>query len=270
MNYLTEIRLFYEWLGTHPLPPSAIALWHGLMYIANCCGWEQEITIPLGLIQTRTMMTPSSIYRSRRILVECGLVTVSEQGSNRASIYTLNSFEDGSAYRSASRSACQYGRQNERQCDSHNPENEGSACQYGRQSEDIYKHKHVCVSKEKDTEKEKKKSLESWIVTVDSPWRELIRIWFEYKKARNESYKSEMSAKAFLTKLRNLSGDNPQTAQAIIEQSMASNWAGIFELKNIRPAGAPRTPATGQRIGQIIQPSSDSQRQALLDKFNKK
>jgi len=80
MNYLTEIRLFYEWLGTHPLPPSAIALWHGLMYIANCCGWEQEITIPLGLIQTRTMMTPSSIYRSRRILVECGLVTVSEQG----------------------------------------------------------------------------------------------------------------------------------------------------------------------------------------------
>ena len=109
MNYLTEIRLFYEWLGTHPLPPSAIALWHGLMYIANCCGWEQEITIPLGLIQTRTMMTPSSIYRSR--------------------------------------SACQYGRQSERQCDSHNPENEGSACQYGRQSEDIYKHKHVCVSK---------------------------------------------------------------------------------------------------------------------------
>lgn len=33
MNYLSEIRLFYEWLGTHPLPPSAIALWHGLMYI---------------------------------------------------------------------------------------------------------------------------------------------------------------------------------------------------------------------------------------------
>lgn len=31
MNYLTEIKLFYDWLETHPMTPSAIALWHGLI-----------------------------------------------------------------------------------------------------------------------------------------------------------------------------------------------------------------------------------------------
>ena len=57
--------------------------------------------------------------------------------------------------------------------------------------------------------------------------------WFAYKKERKESYKSERSKKAFITSLRNLSGNNANLARKIIEQSMANNWAGIFELKNI-------------------------------------
>lgn len=266
MNYLTEIKLFHLWLETHELTPAAILLWYGLMYLANKSGWEEELVLPMRRIEGTIYMNESRIYRARKLLCDAGILVVKERGSNRASVYTLLSFEEGSALQSALH--------NETHFDTHNDTHEGSALQSAlhndTQNASIYKHKHKHVSEEKDTEKEKKKTLESWIVTIDSPWRELIRIWFEYKKARNESYKSEMSAKAFLTKLRNLSGDNPHTAQAIIEQSMASNWAGIFELKNIRPAGAARTPATGQRIGQIIQPQSDAQRQALLDKFNKK
>lgn len=260
MNYLTEIKLFHLWLETHELTPAAILLWYGLMYLANKSGWEEELALPMRRIEGVTYMSEMRIYRARKQLCDAGILVVEERGSNRASVYTLLSFEDGSAPHNVTHNDTHNVTQNDTHNDTH----------FDTQNEGIYKHKHKHVSKEKDTEKEKKKTLESWIVTIDSPWRELIRIWFEYKKARNESYKSEMSAKAFLTKLRNLSGDNPHTAQAIIEQSMASNWAGIFELKNIRPAGAARTPATGQRIGQIIQPQSDAQRQALLDKFNKK
>lgn len=70
MNYLTEIKLFYDWLETHELTPSAILLWHGLMFIANRAGWEQPLTVPMNAIEARTMMTRSSIYRARKVLEE--------------------------------------------------------------------------------------------------------------------------------------------------------------------------------------------------------
>ena len=50
MNYLTEIRLFYEWLETHHLAPSSITLWHALMYTANRSGWAEQIAIPISLL----------------------------------------------------------------------------------------------------------------------------------------------------------------------------------------------------------------------------
>ena len=60
----------------------------------------------------------------------------------------------------------------------------------------------------------------------------LVEKWLEYKKSRRETYKSEDSIKAFCKKLSELSGNDIITAGNIIEQSMANNWAGIFEVKN--------------------------------------
>lgn len=56
--------------------------------------------------------------------------------------------------------------------------------------------------------------------------------WFKYKSDRKESYKSIDSEKSFYNKLLKLSNNHPQIANDIIEQSMANNWAGVFELKN--------------------------------------
>lgn len=62
---------------------------------------------------------------------------------------------------------------------------------------------------------------------------ESFETWMSYKKARKESYKSIQSEKAFYDKLLKFSNNNPLTAKKIIEQSMANNWAGIFELKEL-------------------------------------
>ena len=59
--------------------------------------------------------------------------------------------------------------------------------------------------------------------------------WLEYKHQRRESYKSDMSLKACYNKLVKLAGGDPAVAMAIVEQSMANNWAGLFPLKNERP-----------------------------------
>ena len=55
--------------------------------------------------------------------------------------------------------------------------------------------------------------------------------WLEYKHQRRQSYKSDMSLKSCYNKLLKLSGNDPEIAMAIVEQSMANNWACLFPLK---------------------------------------
>jgi uncharacterized protein YdaU (DUF1376 family) len=61
-------------------------------------------------------------------------------------------------------------------------------------------------------------------------FKETFLCWMDYKKDRKESYKSESSIMAALNKLIDLSGNNPVIAKKIVNQSMANNWAGLFEL----------------------------------------
>lgn len=60
---------------------------------------------------------------------------------------------------------------------------------------------------------------------------EPVETWLAYKKEKAQSYKPT-GFKTFYKKLCEFSGNNPQTAMAIIEQSMQNNYAGIFPLRN--------------------------------------
>ena len=72
-----------------------------------------------------------------------------------------------------------------------------------------------------------------------------------YKKERRETYKSDRS-KSFITKLRNLSGDNPAVAREIVEQ--ANNYAGIFGLKK----------QTNGKLGKIAKQQLESNKSCNL------
>ena len=264
MNYLTEIKLFYDWLETHPMTPSAIALWHGLMFIANRQGWEDVITIPLSVLESRTGIPSTTLYRIRKQLQEAELIEVLSPGGRACAAYRILSFE--------SRFAFQNGKQNERQMEDESEvgrESSEFAFQNGKQSESIIKTKQdVDVSHQKKHAKKKSAfSLDEWVAALESPWRELMRIWLEYKRSRKETYASQMGANACLKKLRELSGNSPNLAQKIVEQSMANNWAGLFPFKEQTARGHPAAPATGQRIGQIMQPDSEEHRNSILQKF---
>lgn len=75
----------------------------------------------------------------------------------------------------------------------------------------------------------KKYSLDLTIVAPEM--REVVDTWLAYKKEKGKMYKP-IGFKNFYKKLCELSDNNPQNAMAIIEQSMASNYEGIFPLKN--------------------------------------
>lgn len=64
--------------------------------------------------------------------------------------------------------------------------------------------------------------------------------WLKYKRARSESYKSDKSVSLFIANLTKYSGGDISKARQIIEQSMANNWAGIFEPKQPARFGTPQ------------------------------
>ena len=67
---------------------------------------------------------------------------------------------------------------------------------------------------------------------VGEDWLPLIERWLQYKSDRKERYKSQDSVMTMVRKLKRISGNNHMVAEQIVEQSMAANWAGLFELKS--------------------------------------
>lgn len=68
---------------------------------------------------------------------------------------------------------------------------------------------------------------------ISPEYAEIFDLWLQYKKERRESYKSTRSLKTAYKQLVNLSDGNPEVARSIVNQSIANNWAGIFEPKGI-------------------------------------
>lgn len=59
----------------------------------------------------------------------------------------------------------------------------------------------------------------------------IMQAWLDYKRNKKQSYKDEKSIRLCYQNLQKLSKNNPTIAQLIVEQSIANNWAGLFELK---------------------------------------
>lgn len=70
--------------------------------------------------------------------------------------------------------------------------------------------------------------------------RPQMQKWIDYKKSRGEKYKTEQSLMVCAKKLHELSGGNALNADAIIEQSIANNYAGLFPLKQNATPQMPR------------------------------
>ena len=108
MNYLTEIKLFNEWLETEQLPSNAIVLWYALMFTANRCGWRDEFAVSFSVLQSRTKLDRSTVWRMRKVLSERGIISVEERGGNRSALYRLHSFERMFASQRTTLTATQY------------------------------------------------------------------------------------------------------------------------------------------------------------------
>ena len=84
---------------------------------------------------------------------------------------------------------------------------------------------------EKEKEKEKGQYKEIDLSFLQKDFIPIVEKWLLYKKEKKQEYKGQTSINTFCKKLIEYSNGDAIIAEAIIEQSIANNWAGIFELK---------------------------------------
>lgn len=252
MNYLTEIKRFNEFLPTSGLTSSSIVLWYGLMYIFNRSGWIKVLEIPMNNIESQTRLSRYTISRERKRLCGLGLISYTRPDGCLHGCYEILPLSERSVLQNDTTQL-----QDDTSGKSpENPELLQPLLQDATppQADSFIKDKKLNSSHSMNRSKRSSQfKMDKWLASLESPWKELMEQWMEYKTARKEAYKTEMGARKCLTMLQNLSANNPQVAQQIIDQSMAYNYAGLFPLKSSYGIQQSRTeaPQYGQRIGQI-------------------
>lgn len=102
MNWIKEIKYFYDWLGDHTLSHGAQALWFYLMYRNNACAlpttsgewlWRVEFTVRVEHLEQALGCDYRSVIRYRKELAEAGLLKYQKAVKGRhPGIYTIIPF----------------------------------------------------------------------------------------------------------------------------------------------------------------------------------
>ncbi len=302
MDYLEQIRIFNELLPNCGITQSGINLWYALMYLFAKGGWQKVMPISASDITALTKLSRFTIPYARERLCKLELIRythpeghlhglyeilplseemlqkINEEPMNNSTSLLKKSTEmlnesttslkksttPENAYKVVpknniiSKDNIQRNKENQKRKKKVKPTSDDPANPAGKKEKS-------CAKKERKGAPTFKQ--DEWLSTLQEPWKGLMRQWLEYKAARKETYKTEVGARKCLTLLQNLSGNNPQVAQLIIDQSIGNNYAGLFALRQQNTASRTQVPQTGQRIGQIKQPETEEKRKRLLERF---
>ena len=88
MNYIAEIKAFYDLVQVKQLSQGQIALWHSLMYINNKCAWIEWFSVLNMTLELNIGLSRSGIAKARNALKQYGLIDF-KQNSTKATTYKM-------------------------------------------------------------------------------------------------------------------------------------------------------------------------------------
>jgi DNA replication protein DnaD len=88
MNYIAEIKAFYDLVQVKQLSTGQVALWHALMVINNKCAWIEWFTVPNLTLELYTGLSRSGVYKARNALKQLGIIDFKPNGT-KATSYKL-------------------------------------------------------------------------------------------------------------------------------------------------------------------------------------
>lgn len=210
MNYIIEIKGFYDLLLTNKLSTGQIALWHALMHINNKCAWVEWFTVSNQTLELLTGTSRQAIVKNRNILKQKNILDFKINGT-KATSYMLNSIQDGL------QDSCLNSLQDSLQ----------DSC---RDSLPLNKLNINQTKRKIDTNVSKEISHEDIFSdrTFSDTMKDKLTEWFSYKSERKEPYKPT-GLKSFLSQIENKLGEYDEAdIISAIDNSMANNWKGIF------------------------------------------
>lgn len=100
MDYISEIRAFFDWLQLNPIPADAQALWHMLIHVNNKCAvcidgmwyWLLEFTVPNKTLTSMLGFSRTQLDRMRNTLIQRGRILYKKGCGNQAGTYQLIPF----------------------------------------------------------------------------------------------------------------------------------------------------------------------------------
>lgn len=88
MNYIKEIKAFYDLVQVKQLSTGQIALWHALMQVNNKCAWIEWFTAPNLTLELTSGLSRKGIYKARNVLKQHGIIDFKSNGT-KATSYKL-------------------------------------------------------------------------------------------------------------------------------------------------------------------------------------
>lgn len=85
MNYIAEIKAFYDLVQVKQLSQGQIDLWHALMHINNKCAWIEWFSVPNITLELYTGLSRSGIAKARNSLKQYGLIDFKSNGTKATS-----------------------------------------------------------------------------------------------------------------------------------------------------------------------------------------
>ena len=204
MNYILEIKAFYDWLEVNQLSTAGIVLWHALMHIANKTGWQDNFTVAIAVLEIKTGLQKKAIINARNNLKQAGLIDFTSRTGNKSAIYKMNSFVVLKETQTEPQKGTQIGTQTEPQKGTINKQDEI------KQND----------NKKKNNKKEKELS----------PFEQALVDFTDHRKALKKPL-TEHGLKLIVSKLEKLEPVSVENRIKILEQSMLNGWTGVFPLK---------------------------------------
>ena len=214
MNYLAELKAFYDRLELNPQPNTVIALWHALMSIANKAGWPDTFTVASSVLGLRSGLNASALKRARNKLATDGFIDWKPRGGNQSAQYHIKSL----VVQNRHEFEPQYEPQYEPQCE---PQSEP-------QSEPINKHKLKPKQKPKQNNPPISPAVHIDNVELENAFQEFLTMRKNIKKPIS----TQQAVTRMINRIEKLSGGDDDLAIKIINQSTDHCWQDVYALKD--------------------------------------
>ncbi len=214
MNYIAEIKAFYDLVQVKQLSTGQIALWNALMYINNKCAWIEWFTVPNILLELNTGMSRSGVLKARNSLKQLGLIDFKTNGT-KATNYKIMTISKST--QESSQDSTQDGKQ--------------VGVQDSKQdSNTLNKLKETKLD---NTKKEIKKKSFDDVFSEKNVTKELQKVLKDFMDMQ-KTIKKPMTSKALellIDKVRKMSNDE-MIQIAILNQSIERGWQTVYPLNS--------------------------------------